>query len=373
MPRADVERSDVEIWGGIECTHVRIGGAERDQCLEGGHRDRPGDLDLIAGLGLRTLRYPLLWATVEKPDGSLDFSWHDAPFKRLRELGVRPVAGFLHHGSGPGGLEPLHPDFVPRFADYAEAAAARFDWIDDFTPINEPVTTARFAYLYGHWHPHKRNERLFLRAVVAKARATQEAMRRIRLRNPRARLIQTEDVGRVFSLPSLAYQADYENERRYLGFDLLAGRVDRNHRFWGRLIAAGAAPRDLAALRDAPCPPDVIGIDYYLTSDRFLDDDLARHPGAPIGGNGRHAYVDVSAAHVMDLHLEVGILARLRETHARYGLPVAVTEVHNGCTREEQLRWLIDVWRAGQAARAEACPWSRSPVGRCSAAGTGTR
>ena len=35
--------------------------------------------------------------------------------------------------------------------------------------------------------------------------------------------------------------------------------------------------------------------------------------------------------------------ARLREVWRRYRLPLAVTEVHNGCTREEQLRWLIDI------------------------------
>jgi dTDP-4-dehydrorhamnose reductase len=28
----------------------------------------------------------------------------------------------------------------------------------------------------------------------------------------------------------------------------------------------------------------------------------------------------------------------------RYGLPIAVTEAHLGCTREEQMRWLKEVW-----------------------------
>lgn len=356
MRRADATAHDLALWGGIECSHVRIGETERDQCLESGHKDRPGDLELIAGLGLKTLRYPLLWAHVEGADGRQDFSWHEERFARLRDLGVTPIAGFLHHGSGPGGLDPLHPDFVPRFADFAEAVAERFDWIDDFTPINEPVTTARFAYLYGHWHPHTTEEPLFLRAVVAKIRAVSEAMRRIRRRNPRARLIQTEDVGRIFSVPSLAYQADYENERRFLGFDLLTGRVDRGHPLWRRLLASGVSARDLDALADAPCPPDVIGVDHYLTSDRFLDDDPSRHPGAPVGGNGRARYVDVAAVHLPELREEVGILPRLRDVHARYGLPMAVTEVHNGCTREEQLRWLLDAWRDGRAARAEGLP-----------------
>jgi dTDP-4-dehydrorhamnose reductase len=51
--------------------------------------------------------------------------------------------------------------------------------------------------------------------------------------------------------------------------------------------------------------------------------------------------------------------AVLRQTRERYPLPVAVTEVNNGCTAEEQLRWLDDVWRAASAIDAEAVTvWS---------------
>ena len=39
----------LEVWGGIECSVVRIGDAWRDQVRETGHHDRPGDLDQVAG------------------------------------------------------------------------------------------------------------------------------------------------------------------------------------------------------------------------------------------------------------------------------------------------------------------------------------
>ena len=42
----------------------------------------------------------------------------------------------------------------------------------------------------------------------------------------------------------------------------------------------------------------------------------------------------------------IGPAARLREAWQRYRLPVAITEVHHGCTRDEQLRWLVEVWEA---------------------------
>ena len=37
----------------------------------------------------------------------------------------------------------------------------------------------------------------------------------------------------------------------------------------------------------------------------------------------------------------------------RYGLPLAITEVHMGCTREEQMRWLQQAWRDAVQARDE--------------------
>ncbi|NJK72614.1 MAG: phospholipid carrier-dependent glycosyltransferase, partial [Synechococcaceae cyanobacterium SM2_3_60] len=52
----------------------------------------------------------------------------------------------------------------------------------------------------------------------------QQAIRQV---NPAAKLVQTEDLGKNFSTPLLAYQAEFENQRRWLSFDLLCGRVDR--------------------------------------------------------------------------------------------------------------------------------------------------
>ena len=54
-------------------------------------------------------------------------------------------------------------------------------------------------------------------------------MQAIRRVNPAAQLVQTEDMGKTFSTPRLQYQADFENERRWLSFDLLCGRVGPDH------------------------------------------------------------------------------------------------------------------------------------------------
>ena len=43
----------------------------------------------------------------------------------------------------------------------------------------------------------------------------------------------------------------------------------------------------------------------------------------------------------------VGSETLVTETFQRYQRPVAITEVHVGCTREEQLRWLMEEWHTG--------------------------
>lgn len=344
--------SPLDVWGGLECSHVRIGDTFRDQIADTGHDARPEDLDRIAALGVRTLRYPVVWESIAQAGPRReDWRWHDIRLGRLRKLGIRPIAGLMHHGSGPRWASVLDPHFVDEFAAYAGRAAERYPWLEWFTPVNEPLATARFSGLYGHWHPHGRDETTCFRFLVAECLAIAAAMKAIRAVTPGAKLVQTEDLGKIFATPKLRYQADYENERRWLSLDILAGRVTRRHRFWRILLDHGVGERELAKLAAEPCTPDIIGIDHYLTSDRFLDHRLERHPDERPGGNGRDAYVDLAAPWSDVPAEEIGWLPRLMETSQRYRLPIAITEVHNGCTREEQLRWLDEAWRAALEAR----------------------
>src|SRR5688572_9645084 len=195
----------LEMWGGIECTVNRVGDEYLDQLERNGHCARIADLELFAGLGLRTLRYPLLWERIA-PNGlaSADWSWADERMARLRELGIRPIVGLVHHGSGPRTTSLLEDSFATELARFARAVAERYPWVEDFTPVNEPLTTARFSGLYGFWYPHGRDLRSFVRALLVQCRAVVESMRAIRQVNPRARLIQTEDAGRTFGTPALA-------------------------------------------------------------------------------------------------------------------------------------------------------------------------
>lgn len=342
----------LQVWGGIECSIVRIGNAFRNQLEETGHLRRPADLDLIAALGIRTLRFPVLMEAIS-PDspGHGDWRWHDHALDKLRRLGIEPIAGLIHHGSGPRYTDLLDPGFGALVAGHAGRVARRYPWIKRFTPVNEPLTTARFSGLYGHWYPHGRETAIFLRCLYNECNAIMLSMQAIREITPDAELVQTEDLGKIFATPLLQYQADYENERRWLSLDLLCGRIDRSHSWYQAFIDAGIDHAAMARFIESPCVPDIVGINHYLTSERFLDEEVGLYPAHHAAGNGRHRYADVEAVRMLALDAEAGPAARLQEAWERYRLPLAVTEVHHGCTREEQVRWLLQVWRAAKQLR----------------------
>lgn len=340
-----------ELWGGVECTVNRVGSRFFDQLRRTGHDRRIDDLDAIAGLGVRALRFPVLWErTAPRRPGEHDWTWSDIRLARLRELDIAPIVGLLHHGSGPAYTNLLDPEFPALFADYAGAVARRHPWVETYTPINEPLTTARFSGLYGHWYPHRRSDAAFCRALVHQCRAVQLAMRAIRRINPRAQLLQTEDLGLTLCTPGLIEQADFENARHLLAYDLLCGRVGRGHPLHQYLRRSGITEGELDALRDEP-PPDMLGANHYVTSVRLLDERLEHHRARMIGGNGRRAYADIEAVRASAQgFIEPAVL--LRRLWMRYRIPLVLTEVHLACVDvAEQIRWFHELWDSARRCR----------------------
>ncbi len=336
----------MEVWGGIECTINRVNDNYFDQLEYSGHYLRENDIDAIAGLGIKKLRYPVLWEKHQPENGSVtDWTATEQKLLQIKQSGVEVIAGLVHHGSGPLHVNTLDASFADGLAVYAKAVAQQFPWINYYTPINEPLTTARFCGLYGIWYPHRNDAYSFHQILISECKATVLAMKAIREVNPDAKLVQTEDLGKTHSTPLLQYQADFENQRRWLGFDLLCGMVNEQHPLWFHLIYSGIAQEELEFFIDNPCPPDVLGINHYITSERFLDEDTSHYPQHVIGTNGKHTYADVETVRVDKATLD-GPYRLLMDAWNRYQIPIAITEVHLHCTREEQLRWFRHVWQA---------------------------
>ncbi|MBD8625819.1 sugar nucleotide-binding protein [Oxalobacteraceae sp. CFBP 8753] len=342
---------DLALWGGLECTVNRVRDDYFSQMDRNGHAGRLQDIERFASLGIQAIRYPVLWERTA-PDGidKADWSWADERLPALRDLGVNPIVGLIHHGSGPRHTSLVDPAFPDQLAEYAGAVAARYPWVEHYTPVNEICTTARFSGLAGVWYPHGGDEATFIRALLIQCRATVLSMRAIRAVNPAAKLVQTDDLSKTYGTPEMQDIANYFNERRWLAWDLLCGMVDTNHKLWDYLLDSGATADELRWFRDNPCPPDVIGVNYYVTSERWLDHRPERYPESHRHMYRGVAHADIEAPRALATPTP-GIAPLLMETWERYGIPIAITEAHIDANREDQLRWLVEIWNAALKAR----------------------
>ncbi|SDC35279.1 dTDP-4-dehydrorhamnose reductase [Massilia sp. PDC64] len=340
--------SPLQLWGGLECTVNRVRDQYFSQMERNGHAERLQDLERFASLGIRAIRYPVLWERTA-PDGidSADWSWSDERLPVLQQLGVTPIVGLVHHGSGPRHTSLVSPDFAEKLAEYAGAVARRYPWVEYWTPVNEPCTTARFSGLNGVWYPHDTSEQGFIRALINQCRAVVLSMRAIREVNPNAKLVQTDDLSRTYGTPEMAEIANFFNERRWLAWDMLCGKIDPGHALWDYLLESGADADELLWFKDNTCPPDIIGVNYYITSERWLDHRVERYPESHRTNYRGIPHADIECPRVLATPTP-GIGPLLQETWDRYGLPVAVTEAHIDANREDQLRWLVEIWNAAK-------------------------
>lgn len=333
------------IWVGVEGTLNRVGDRYHCQLRKSGHYLRSDDLAVFAELGAERIRYPCLWDEVCR-DSSADFDWRwmDERMAQVKDHGLRPIAGFLHHGSGPRDTSLIDPRFPEKMRQYARAFGERYPWIRDFIPVNEILTTARFSCLYGHWYPHRKNDKDFIRALYNQCKASILAIRELRAINPEVQFIQTEDVGRAQGTALLQYQVNFENERRWLSFDLLLGLLRPGHLMY-EFLSKELAEEEFKWMEENACPPDILGINHYPLSNRFLDHRLELYPAHFQGGNSWHRYADVGAVDTGQTEPPTPYEV-LGDVWERFRRPFAVTEVHSRGHREGQMRWFREVWEA---------------------------
>ena len=347
----------ITIGGGIDGTACIIHGQMRDEFADSGHYERPDDLQKInEELSIDALRYAFPWEKIA-PNGieNADWSWPDKQVPKLKSLFKTPIFGMCHHGSGPEYARIDQPNFPEEFATYAQVFAERYFQPETpdgehqevyVLPVNEPLTTARLTCLYAKWEPHKTDDRSYITALLNQCKATVLAMQEIRKVNKNAKLVTTEDFGSV-SCPEdapeeLKAQAAFDNDRRWWSNDLLMGIFNENHTLWKYAEEVGFSQEELqeyqAFFLHSDVRPDIIGVDYYVTSDRWLDHRLQFFPGKLHGGNGRVNYVDTEAARVS--HGIRGIEHVLEAVWNRYHVPLWVTESHLGCKDvSEQMKW----------------------------------
>jgi dTDP-4-dehydrorhamnose reductase len=214
-----------------------------------------------------------------------------------------------------------------------------------WTPINEPLTTARFSTLYAAWYPNRFfDDAAFGRAIVNEARACALAMECIRDVVPDATFLLTEDLQSFTAADERveAYVA-HKRERMYLSCELLQGRIVDGHPMHEYLTErSGIEPAELARLARRPQPPDVMGWNYYPNSERWLESDGA-------GGHRNLGVVDLAPD-------RMAMLPLLQRAYDRLGVPFALSEVHVLGNERERARWMLHRYDDALAARDAGVP-----------------
>lgn len=156
-----------------------------DQFAQSGHTDRmEQDLQAIADLGVRIVRYGTPWRLAEPAPGEYDWSHWDRALAACDAAGLEPVIDLLHFGL---------PDHLPRFADpawvdafvrYTEAFLGRYRALRWFTPVNEPGITALLTARFGLWNDRLTTEADHARVLALVTLANLEALARIRADRP---------------------------------------------------------------------------------------------------------------------------------------------------------------------------------------------
>ncbi len=302
------------------------------------------DLNLAGELGVKVMRYGIPWYLVNPSPGRYDWSFVDMVLEYMvREKRIHPIVDLVHYGC-PLWLEGefVNPDYPRRVADYAAAFAERYKLlgVSCFTPLNEPYVNAEFCGLIARWPPQLSGERGFVRLFERLGRgiiATVEALKAV---IPEAVMVHVEATGLAVSDdPALRHELEPVNERRFTMFELIQGRVGRDHVLHDWLVDNGLDANDLAWFSEHRLRVDVMGLNYYpeLSVRRFFQRG-GRIESEPCWGGGER------------------LKQLVREHWRRYGRPVFLTETSTNAKTGDRIAWLCESVSAVRELRQEGIP-----------------
>jgi beta-glucosidase len=300
------------------------------------------DLDRIAGLGVRTLRYGLPWYRIEPQPDRFDWRWPDAVMEHLASMWLDPIVDLVHYGCPlwmpDAFVDPAYPE---RVAAWARAVAGRYRGVTRlFTPLNEPLVTAWFCGRNGAWPPYLRSRRGYVRVLLGVAHGMARTIAALRAEHPDAVIIQAEAGALlVTDDPALRSHVAASYPQQWLALDLVLGRVREGHPLWSWLVELGAAPEELAGLADRPERVDLVGVNFYphMSAGRAVGE-----PGHPRRRRFYSQGRDLAAV--------------LEAYHDHFGLPVMVTETSDAARVSRRERWLVDSIEAVRELRARGVP-----------------
>ena len=312
---------------GIENSYPLLpDGTRHDQLEQCGHYGRwRDDFVLAQSLGIDALRYGPAWYRTNPAPGRYDWSSVDDQMAWLRESGLFVIADLCHFGV-PDWMDGFRDPALPiHLAAYAREFTRRYSWVRHFTPVNEIFVAANFSSMVGWWNERATGAESFLCTLGNVSMAHELAVEAILAECPTAIIVQTESFERFTpadSSPAALAQSQFWNDARFAALDLTLGRTP-SPGMTALLVGSGMTTSDFAFLREKRARGQRwIGVDYYATSEQLVgaDGQKTRSPE------------------------RVGLAALAREYHARYRLPLFISETSRAASHATD--WLSEQWGA---------------------------
>lgn len=303
--------------------HGRVRMDEMEKC---GHYERwRDDFALVNDLGIRFLRYGPPIHHTWLGDGRYDWSFADDTFAELKRRRIIPITDLCHFGVPDWIGNFQNPDFPQLFSRYAADFAARFPWVQLYTPVNEMFIAALFSASYGWWNEQERSDRAFVTALKHLVCANLLAMHRILDRRSDAIFIQSESTEYFHAEdPQAIGPAEHMNAKRFLSLDLNYGkRVDSE--MYVFLLENGMSREEYDFfLRNHLRHHCILGNDYYVTNEHRVSADGTTTSAGEVFG-----YDEIT-----------------QQYYDRYLIPVMHTETNlcEGPNGDEAVRWLWKEW-----------------------------
>jgi beta-glucosidase len=283
------------------------------------------DFDLVQEMGITFLRYgPPIHRTF-LGQNNYDWSFADETFAELYHRDLVPIVDLCHFGVPDWIGNFQNPDFPDLFAGYARAFAARFPWVQLYTPVNEMFICALFSAKYGWWNEQLTTDQSYVTALKHIVKANVLAMRAILEVRPDAIFIQSESSEYFHAEnPQAIGPAEIMNVKRFLSLDLNYGRrVDSE--MYEYLMDNGMTREEYHFfLHNKLKRHCIMGNDYYVTNEHR------------VAADGRTwASGEIFGYHVIT-----------SQYYNRYQLPIMHTEtnLYQGPNGDEAVNWLKKQW-----------------------------
>ncbi len=313
---------------GIENSAPTINnGRERVDELEkcGHYKYWMQDFNLVKEMGIKFLRYgPPLYKTFLGAN-HYDWSFSDEAFKNLHENDIVPIVDLCHFGVPDWMGNFQNPDFPLLFAGYAKAFAARYPWLQLYTPVNEMYICALFSASYGWWNEQLHDDKSFVTALKHIVKANVLAMHEILKVRPDAIFIQSESSEYYHASDPLSVKpAEINNAKRFLSLDLNYGRRVDSEMYEFLMDNKMTREEYHFFLNNNLKHHCIMGNDYYITNEHRVLQNGSTLPAGEIFGY-----------HVITM-----------QYYNRYGIPVMHTEtnLNQGVAGDESVKWLWKEW-----------------------------